>query len=278
LQGKGDGVSLPYLIYKRVRTGLGLTFGFILMYGAITTNLGLPLLLIATGFFLIHLFGDMYNDYCDYHEDVRNQRKDKLTVNKVITPACMRNASFLILITGLLLLLNMTFGLFLAGVYYAFIFFAYSNHAIRLKKYHYKYYFFAAATVWTIVIISTNIFFAESFGPITGILIAFCSSQFFYISCQKDSTDRKDDTNLFLANKWSFAWAICMASSVVALLSLAGLTNSVLLIIPLMLNMAAKGINLIKIRDMTITRSLRGRIVLVEFLTPFLYTITRLLM
>lgn len=266
-------MKLPYLIYKRIRVGLGLTFGFILMYGVLTSNINAGLVSIGIGFFLIHLFGDVYNDYCDYHEDIRNKRYDKLTVSKKLAPVRMRDFSFALLAVGLLILSAFNPALFVAGLYYGALLFAYSNHSIRLKRYHIKSYLLAATTVWPVIVFSLNYFFAESLTLLNALFVVFCMSQYLYIGCQKDSTDRKDDTNLFLVNKWGSAWAICAIASVIALLSFAGIIFSLVLVIPWAINLSAKVMNLAKIRDMSITRKTRGRIVLIEFLTPYFYVL-----
>ncbi len=254
---------------------MGLTFGFILMYGALTSNISASLLLIATGFFLVHLFGDIYNDFCDYHEDVRNARHDKLSVNKFMTPKGMRNLSFLSLLFGLLILSSFSNVLLAAGIYYAVLLFAYSNKRVRLKKYHIKCYLLATTT-WLVTIISLNYFFMESMSlPIISLTV-FCMSQYLYIGCQKDSTDKKDDTNLFLANKLKMAWMICITAAAVSLVSFGGLIYSPAMAVPWVINLSAKILNLKKIHNRTITRKVRGRIVLVEFLTPYIYVMSGL--
>jgi len=266
-------MKLPYLIYKRIRVGLGLTFGFILMYGALTSNINPSLISIGIGFFMIHLFGDVYNDYCDYHEDLRNGRYDKLTVSKKLTPIRMRDLSFALLAIGLLILSAFDLVLFVAGLYYGALLFAYSNHSIRLKRYHIKSYLLAATTVWPVIVFSLNYFFAESLTLLNALFVVFCMSQYLYIGCQKDSTDRKDDTNLFLANRWKAAWAACAVSSAIALISLAGISLSPALLALWVANAGVKVLNVTKIYTRSITRTVRSRLILLEFLTPYAYSI-----
>ncbi|MBU0530058.1 MAG: hypothetical protein KKC05_00115, partial [Nanoarchaeota archaeon] len=54
------------------------------------------LLMSALGLFLIELFAAIYNDYCDYEEDVRNKRTDKIILAGLFSRNNMRNISFLI--------------------------------------------------------------------------------------------------------------------------------------------------------------------------------------
>ena len=267
-------MSLPYLIYKRVRAGFGITFGFILMYGVLTSSIGIPLLAIAAGFLFIHLFGDLYNDSCDYEEDRKNMRKDKLTLNGNVDVSGMRKISFIAVAAGSIILFSVDILLFLVGLYYAVMLFAYSNPRIRLKNYHYWCYLLAAGTVWPPIVFGMNLLFSQAFSLSTIMPMAFFSSQFFYILCQKDSTDKKDIKNIFISNSWNTAWSICVFSAVFAITAFSGLIYSAAMLIPLFINIAAKFFNLSKIRDRTITRQTRGRLMLVEFLTPYMYIVS----
>lgn len=267
-------MKLPYLIYKRIRAGLGITLGFILMYGAITSNLNYNLVMIGIGFFLIHLFGDMYNDCCDYREDIRNGRKEKLTVSGFFSTEKMKTVSFLILASGLLLLLLINIMLFPIGLFCAMLLFSYSNPKIRFKKKNWVFYLLSTIIAWPIIILTLGIFFSENFTLKLGVFSAFCTFQFFYMLCQKDSTDRKDETNLFLEKKWIFAWTICAISSVIVLSCLFLISTSTFFLAPFLINFAAKTINLVKIKNKTITRTLRSKIVLLEFATPYIYMIS----
>ena len=78
MRGELSFTRILFLIYKIVRAPLGLSFAFVLMYGIFTGNFSSLLLLVAFGLFLTELFAAIYNDYCDYSEDIRNKRTDKI--------------------------------------------------------------------------------------------------------------------------------------------------------------------------------------------------------
>ena len=110
-----------FLIYKIVRAPLGLSFAFVLMYGTFAGNLSAPLLLAAFGSFLVELFAAIYNDYCDYKEDVRNKRTDKMILAGLLSRNQMKNIYFLIAAAALVSLWFTNFFILLFGIYYLII-------------------------------------------------------------------------------------------------------------------------------------------------------------
>jgi 4-hydroxybenzoate polyprenyltransferase len=261
-----------WLIYKRLRTAFGVSLGFILIYGAYTDNLTLSLLPIALGFWCIHVFGDCYNDYEDYEQDIKNNRKDKWTIAGLLTRKQIRNFSFFMCFFGLVFLLFINLYVFLLGLLYSTTIFCYSNSKIHLKLYDLPGYIIVEFPL-LLLPITLNIFFHRVFSISDFFFALFCFSQYVYLSCQKDSTDLNDKTNLFLGRGWKNATFICIGFAILASSSL--FTISLFsIVLPLVwgVNVSSKAINLYKIYKKEITRKLRARLILVEFLTPYLYT------
>lgn len=264
--------NLFYLVYKRLRPAFGLPFGFILMYGAYTSSLTALLLLVGLGFVFIHLFGDCYNDYRDYGEDLRNKRWDKLTVCRNLSIEDMRSLSFLLLIIGLMVLASIDILLLALGLYYAVLLWAYSQPSIRLKNYNVFGYGVVASTF--LFLPPALAFFFHTF-PLGGVIISsiLFFSQYTYILCQKDSTDLRDTgRNLFLDRGWGRSSLITSIFAILSSLSLFCMCvgNFGLLLI-WAINAYLKILNVTKIWGKEISRGLRSKLILVEFLTPCLY-------
>jgi len=260
-----------YLIYKRLRTAFGVTLGFIFIYGAYTENITISIIPIAFGFWCIHLFGDCYNDYQDYEEDLKNGRKDKWIVCGLLTRNQMEIFSFIICFIGLLTLFFTNLFVLLLGLFYFFTLFCYSNPKIHLKKYDFFGYFIVSLP-FLLFPVTLNTFFHREFSFFDIFFSIFCFSQYVYLCCQKDSTDLKDDTNLFLKKGWLNASIICMVFASIASVSLFVLVfPSVILVGIWIIHVFSKSLNIFKIFKKQISRNLRSKLILIEFLTPYLY-------
>jgi 4-hydroxybenzoate polyprenyltransferase len=261
-----------WLIYKRLRTAFGVSLGFILIYGAYTGNLTLSLLPIALGFWCIHVYGDCYNDFEDYEQDIKNNRKDKWTTTGLLTREQMRNFSFFMCFFGLVFLWFTNFNVFLLGLLYSTTLFCYSNPKIHLKLYDFYGYVIVAFPL-LLLPITLNTFFHRGFSLSDLFFTFFCFSQYVYLYCQKDSTDLKDETNLFLKRGWKNATFICVGFAILASSLLLTMSFfSIVLLLVWGVHVFSKSVNLYKIYKKKITRKLRARLILVEFLTPYLYT------
>lgn len=262
-----------WLIYRKVRTSLGLSFGLILMYGVYNRLFNYEILLIASGFMLLHLFGDSYNDYRDYEEDIRNERNDKLTTNNLLTKEQIRRISFLILLSGLALLFFADIYLLLAGVIYSLLLWAYSHPSIRLKKYD-VFGYALTESPWLFLPFLLNNFFSLSFSIFTWAFIFFYFFQYMHLLCQKDSTDTKDTTNLFINRGWGPSSFLCAVTASVASISLLTLSlPNTWLVLVWLINLFVKAVNTGMIWERKAERKMRGRLVLIEFLTPYLFVI-----
>jgi len=259
-----------WLMYKRMRVGFAF-FGLILMYGAYTNNFTISLLLIGLGFTCIELFGACYNDYQDYEEDVLNNRKDKLILTGLIKRKQMRNLSFFLCFIGLLLLWFMNLTIFLIGLYYSFWLLVYSHPKYHLKRYNVIGYGIVES-VWLLLPISLSLFFLRSLSMSVIFLTFFCFFQYVYLLCQKDSTDLKDKTNLFLKHGWKKASFMCIVFASMASLFLFIISfSSIILLLVWIINGIIKIFNIHKIYNKNINRKLRSRLILGEFLTPYFY-------
>jgi len=266
-----------YLIYKRLRTAFGVTLGFVLIYGSYTRNVTAAILPIAFGFWCIHLFGDCYNDYQDYEQDLKNDRKDKWTVGGLMTREQIRFFSFLVCFIGLLTFFFTNLFILLLGLFFSFTLFCYSNPKIHLKKYDFLGYFIVAIPL-LLFPVTINTFFHRGFSTFDMFFTIFCFSHYVYLYCQKDSTDLKDETNLFLKRGWLNASIICMIFASIASVSLFALSfPSIILIGVWIIHVSSKSLNIFKIYKNQISRNLRSKLILIEFLTPYLYAVGVLL-
>ena len=260
-----------WLIYKRLRTAFGVTLGFIVIYAAYTNNFSLAILPIAVGLCLIHLFGDLYNDYVDYKQDVRNNRKDKWIISGLVSRKSMKTIFLITLATGLITLIFTNVYIFLLGLAYSGTLILYSNPKINLRRYD----FLAYALVGLPIVffpITFNTLFNRSFTQLDFFFMFFAFSHYVYLCCQKDSTDTKDETNVFIKRGQKNASLICVFFASIASLSLLGLsTFSTILIFVWITHVFSKSLNLYKIIRHDINRTLRSRLILSEFLTPYLY-------
>ena len=183
-----------YLLYKRIRPGLGLPFGFILMFGIFFNAVCFPLLMVAAGFFLIELYGGLYNDYWDYEEDLRNGRTDKLTVAGYLTRAQARDSSFAIAAASVAMLALTNPAVLLLGMYYAALFIFYSYPGKRLKGRLEGYAVLSSAFLF--LPFALALLLSIQLNALVLLFSMFFFFQFMYILCQKDSTDRKDKKNV----------------------------------------------------------------------------------
>ncbi len=262
-----------WLVYRKTRASFGLSFGLILMYGAYNGVIEYNLLLIASGFMLLHLFGDCYNDYWDYGDDKKNKRREKLTITGALTKEQMKTASFAILFFALSILKFTGFFLFLTGIVYALLLWAYSHPRVRLKKYDAIGYALTESP-WLIIPALLDNFFSLPHSNNTLLFGFFFFFQYMYLLCQKDSTDLKDTTNLFIRMGWRNASFFCIIFALLSSVPLSILSlSSIALILIWILNLTSKILNISKIMQKTITREERGKLVFLEFLTPYLFVL-----
>ena len=157
------------------------------------------------------------------------------------------------------------------GLLYSFTLFCYSNPKIHLKKYDFLGYLIVSLPLPLFPIV-LNTFFNRGFSPFDMFFSIFCFSHYVYLYCQKDSTDLKDDTNLFLKRGWLNASIICMIFASLASVSFFALSlPSVILICVWIVHISSKSLNVFKIYKKQISRNLRSKLILIEFLTPYLY-------
>ena len=263
-------MGIAYLIYKRLRAPLGIPFGFILMYGMYANNLNLTILIAALGFCLIELFGGFYNDYWDYEEDKRNERNDKFTTTGLLSRKKVGNVSYMIAFFGVVSLLFTNLPVLVLGLYYLFLFVAYSHPAIRLKGKLWGYFALASMFLFMPVTLDGLLGIHTSFFSLVFTLFFF--TQFMYILCQKDSTDPKDDKNIFMQHGWNKSAMIATGFGALSsgFFMVLCLVNPVLLLV-WGINMFVKFFNLYRILTRNITRSHRSKFILTEFVTPYLY-------
>jgi len=264
--------KILYLTYRRVRPGFGVPFASILMYGAFNGGLTWSIFIAALGFMLLEVFGGFYNDYWDYDDDIKNKRKDKFTTLGLLNKYQARNLSFLIAAIGLVFIWFTNIFVFVISLYYSILFILYSHPLTHLKG-SVKGYMIATSMYLILPFTLNTLIGAETtlYGFMFGLFFFF---QFTYILCQKDSTDKKDSTNLFMIHGWeryTKITALFGALSSLSLLLISFINPYFILIWAL--NAFVKFLNINSIRKKTITRKLRYRIVLTEFFTPFIYLI-----
>lgn len=262
--------GLVYLVYKKIRAPAGIPLGFILMYGTYTGSLIPSILLAGCGFFCIELFGACYNDYWDYEEDIRNNRGDKFTTLGLLTREEVRNISFMIVSLALLLLGFTNIWVFLLGVYYLILFICYSHPKVRLKGHITGYVALASMFLFLPMALNSLIMVELTWFSIVFALFFFL--QFMYILCQKDSTDPEDDKNIFIDAGWRQSSLITLVFAILSSLFLLGISAASIWLLPVWgINAFSKILNVTKIYRKRITRNLRSKLILIEFLTPYLY-------
>lgn len=262
--------NLLYLAYKKLRAPFGIPLGFVLMYGAYNGNFTSALLLAGVGFFFIELFGTCYNDYWDYDEDIRNNRRDKFTTIGVLTKEQIRDISFIIALLALISLVFTNIRVFLLGLYYLTLLVFYSHPKVRLKGDITGY--FALASVFLLLPRALNSLISIELSAFGIAFALFFFLQFMYILCQKDSTDPNDDTNLFIDRGWDKSSVITLIFAALSSLFLLIISiSSIGLLLVWVINAFSKIVNVNKIWKKTITREFRSRIIIIELLTPYLY-------
>jgi 4-hydroxybenzoate polyprenyltransferase len=260
-----------WLIYRKLRPALGISFAFILMSGIFFGAFNFQLIVTAFGFLFIEVFGNFYNDCCDFSEDMRNKRKDKFTTSGLIGTETALSLSILFASIGLFLLVHTSISLMLLGILYVFLLFIYSHRSVRLKGKVFGYAI-VSSPFFLLPIIMANMH--ELPLPSSVPLSLFFYFQCMYLLCQKDSTDPKDRKNIFQLHGWERSSNIIMFFGVSASLSLLFLCifNPILIFV-WMFNAVSKIFNIDNIRRKTVTRKTRSRFVLLEFVTPYLYSI-----
>jgi hypothetical protein len=99
----------------------------------------------------------------------------------------------------------------------------------------------------------------------------FFGFHYLYLFCQKDSTDPRDASNLFIKRGWRTASLICIGFGIIASAFFLPLATSTALLAVWVQNALSKVINLYSIYTRNVTRTLRTRVILSEFVTPYLY-------
>lgn len=225
---------------------------------------------VAAGFTLVHLFGDCLDDSYNVEEDRRNKRTDKLILSGVLTAAQMRIISFALLGAGLVALSFVDTLLLLPAMWCAVLAFLYSYPKTRLKNYGISAYVLGGS-VWVLTFASLEtVLFGGLRAP--GIFfISFAFSQYVYILCQKDSTDTKDKENLFVSHGGRMPLIVTSAFGAASSIGLLLVSAASIFLVPVWaLNLLGKFRMIGGIRRGSMKRSVRGNLVLIEFLTPYL--------
>jgi 4-hydroxybenzoate polyprenyltransferase len=200
---------------------------------------------------------------------MRNGRKDKFTTCGYLTRVQSRNISFLLAFLGLVSLAPTNIFVFSLGLYYVILFIFYSNPIKRLK----------GSVKGYATLSSTFLLLPFALGTLSGgtapflpVFSSFYFFQFMYILCQKDSTDTKDRTNMFIVHGWGRSVKITALFSSLASVFLFSISiANPAFIVFWLVNLYAKFSNVNSIRLKAITKRKRYRLMLIEFLTPYLY-------
>jgi 4-hydroxybenzoate polyprenyltransferase len=234
------------------------------------------LLFVGFGFAFIDIFSGTYNDYQDYELDLRNKRKDKWIIAGLVTRKQMLYISLVFLFFGLDFLYLTNFSVLFLGIVYSILMWGYSYPSIPLKRNISTY--MLLASIYLILPYLLTTLFNRSFTVFDFFFGLFCFSQSMYLYSQKDSTDLKDHTNIFLQKGWRIASLLCILFGIftsMSLFVLSFLTASSLFVWGI--NSFLKFYLMKSIYKGNITKKYRDRIVLFEFLTPYLYVLGGLL-
>jgi 4-hydroxybenzoate polyprenyltransferase len=277
--GGKEGVGLlrsAFLVYRIVRAPLGLSFGFVIMYGAFISNFSPALLLSALALFLTELFGAVYNDFCDHEEDMRNKKTDKMILSGMLSRQRMLHIAVAVAAAALVISAAASAFVLMLAVYCLVIYAFYSNPKVRLKGHLSGYA--VSASLFLFFPFALDVTLHRVYSISTVVFALFFFFQVMYILCQKDSTDPRDKKNLFVTNGWSFGFAsaaffgtLASASLLFAAAGSGSVSPPVAAV--WLFNAFSKGYNLERIFSRKITRSMRHVLVLFEFLTPYLYAL-----
>ena len=264
---------IAWLLYKRLRTGIGVTLGFAVMYGAYTRTIFTDFwawLPIALGFWFIHIHGDLFNDYYDYEEDKRNKRTDKWTTNGLVSKRGILRLSVAVALTGLAVLATINIYVFLTGLAFALTSILYSHPALRAKRFELNGYLLITLPIFLFPV-AWNTAFGRPFSAQDLLVGLFFGFHYLYLCCQKDSTDPRDCTNIFIRHGWQTASLVCIAFGVIASALFLSVATTLALFAVWTQNVVSKIVNLRAIYTKNVSRSMRARIILSEFATPYLY-------
>jgi 4-hydroxybenzoate polyprenyltransferase len=260
-----------WLIYKRLRVGLG-ALGFLLIYGVYTHSFLPALLFVGLGFGFIEIFAGMYNDYHDYELDLLNKRKDKWIAAGLVTRKQMRHISLIFLSVGIGFLCLTSIPILLLGIIYSVLMWGYSYPGIPLKRNASTYVLLGS--VYLVLPYLLTGFLGRSFTAIDAVFGIFWFSQSIYLYIQKDSTDMKDPENIFLARRWKIASLIFIGFGIIASIALFIVSYfASILVFVWGMNAVLKFYLMRSVYRKSVTQKYRNRIVLLEFLTPYLYSL-----
>ncbi len=261
-------VNLAWMIYRRTRVAFAFT-GFIIMYSLYVGILNTTVLLIAVSVFFAEMFGVCYNDYHDIDEDLMNKRTDKMIVNNTLTCRQMKFISVCMFFASIAA--SAFSGFLPLIVLYLLMAFLYSNPKVRLKKYTIKGYLTVAST-WLLIPLYMGVTLRGMLNLIDVFFAMFFFFQYTYLLSQKDSTDPKDKTNLFIRSGWKRASAICTALGFLSSLFLFMVSfASVPLLMVWGINLAVKVGQNHRVHMKRIDRSSRSNFTLMEFLTHYIW-------
>lgn len=261
--------GVAWLTYRKLRPALGIPFAFVLMSGFFLGTLGSGTLIAAAGLMLVDLFGNFYNDYADFADDSRSGRKDKFTTSGSISRKSSLRISILFLAGGMCVLAFSGAVMLALGGLLAFLLFAYSHPALRLKG---KVSGYAAVSLPYFLL---PLAMAQSGG--LHLLVALPLSAFFYmqciyILCQKDSTDTWEKDSIFVKNGWERSYAATFYAAVLSSASMLFISLlNFFFVFPLLLGAVAKAANLRAIKGRNVNRKSRGNFVLMEFISHYTY-------
>jgi len=260
-----------YLIYRRLRVGSG-PLGFMMIYSVLIHSLPISLLFVGLGFGFLDIFGGTYNDYQDYELDLENKRKDKWIIAGLVSRRQMLYISFVFLFFGLGFLYSTNFLILSLGIIYSLFMWGYSHPSIPFKRNISTYTLLAS--IYLLLPYLLTILLGRNFIVLDLLFGFFCFSQSMYLFSQKDSTDIKDPTNIFLQRGWRNASVLCILFGIFASISLFILSFfSLTLLVLWGLNLLFKSSLMKNIYGGTVTKNYRDRVILFEFLTPYFYVL-----
>jgi 4-hydroxybenzoate polyprenyltransferase len=262
-------------LLTRLRPSLGITIGLLIFLISLQGNLDAKMIAVILGFGFIHLAGDIYNDITDIEEDKRNRRFEKMTLNGLFTSHDINLLAICSLLLGLILTLQAGAIWLILGIFYTCTLFLYSYKRVRLKARGVLGYFITFLPLFCCVYLLINL---ESSHYFSALVTYFSYCYVMYIMCQKDSTDTKDDTNIFLKRGWASASTFCniFGVQVVVILAFICISKPILIIGWLVLTSSII-VNLLLINKREIDRPTRKRLVSIQFVTLYLLTFLSLI-
>lgn len=147
----------------------GIFFFLYGVYSGLIFDEKFPVILIS--FVLIHLGADCFDDFFSYNRDLKNNRVEKLTVSKILSPRQFFYAGLFFYLIGLVLIfiisnLRDNFIIFYYGIFCAAAAFFYSSPPLALRRYPLAAYPLLSFAIYALMPYVLNAFYERAYSDL----------------------------------------------------------------------------------------------------------------